>query len=81
MLTCSREPIDKIRLPALPLLEAPLRVSAGDHRAKGLRPPPGTTLRNNEAEHLMAHLLTRIPLIGSMDDRAQRKCYIYCIQY
>ena len=50
MRTCSQEPIDKIRLPALRLLKVqPLRLSAGDDRAKGLRPPPRTTLRNNEA--------------------------------
>src|ERR1700730_73010 len=46
--------------PTLPLLEVqPLRVSAGDDLAKGLRPEQ--RCENHEAEHLTAHLLTRMP--------------------
>src|SRR3984893_8926170 len=58
MRTCSQEPIDLSR--TLPLLEVqPLRVSAGDDLAKGLRPEQ--RCENHEAEHLTAHLLTRMP--------------------
>jgi len=80
MLNCLQKPIDKFPLPALSLLEAQAsRVSAGDDRAKGLRPPPRTTLRNNEAEHLMAHLLNTFDRKYGRSGSAKMLCLLHSV--